>query len=125
MLTAVALLGAEMPGVDGLADLADVGELYGVAAAKTVPSRRKPSHPERTRKVPRRPSRRGSPPAQPPINDWSLNMPGSSLLPSLDGRTLTVDVALRQPTTIIAKQIAKLVDAQLLLPRSVTSSTRP
>ncbi|ORV65302.1 hypothetical protein AWC03_02845 [Mycobacterium europaeum] len=32
VLTAVALLGAVMPGVDGLADIADVAALYGVAA---------------------------------------------------------------------------------------------
>lgn len=32
VLTAVALLGAEMPGVDGLTDLGDVAALYGVAA---------------------------------------------------------------------------------------------
>ena len=33
VLTAVALLGAVMPGVDGLADVPDVAALYGVAAA--------------------------------------------------------------------------------------------
>lgn len=33
VLTAVALLGAVMPGVDGLADIADVAALYGIAAA--------------------------------------------------------------------------------------------
>jgi hypothetical protein len=38
----------------------------------------------------------------------------SPLLPTLNGRTLTVDVALKQPT-IIAARIAKLADKQLLL----------
>src|SRR5689334_9447837 len=40
----------------------------------------------------------------------------NALLPSLTGRELTVDVALRQPR-IIAARIAKLVDDQLLLPQ--------
>lgn len=36
VLTAVALLGAEMAGVSGLADLADVAALYGVAAKRVA-----------------------------------------------------------------------------------------
>ncbi|WP_193048199.1 hypothetical protein [Mycolicibacterium baixiangningiae] len=36
VLTAVALLGAEMPGVDGLTDLGDVAALYGVAAKRVA-----------------------------------------------------------------------------------------
>jgi len=39
-----------------------------------------------------------------------------ALTPELNGRTLTVDVALRQPNLIKA-QIAKLADADLLLPK--------
>src|SRR4051794_37952104 len=38
----------------------------------------------------------------------------SALLPQLSGRNLTVDVALRQPTTLRAR-IAKLADEQILL----------
>jgi hypothetical protein len=37
VMTAVALLGATMPGVDGLADIADVAALYGVAAGSARP----------------------------------------------------------------------------------------
>lgn len=37
IMTAVALLGATMPGVDGLADIADVAALYGVAARSGHP----------------------------------------------------------------------------------------
>lgn len=40
----------------------------------------------------------------------------NALLPELAGRRLTVDTALKQPTVIRA-QIAKLADAQLLLPK--------
>ncbi|SIM07962.1 Uncharacterised protein [Mycobacteroides abscessus subsp. abscessus] len=40
----------------------------------------------------------------------------SALIPELSGRRLTVDTALRQPTTIRA-QIAKLADDQILLPK--------
>lgn len=36
VLTAVALLGAEIPGVGGLADLGDVAALYGVAAKRVA-----------------------------------------------------------------------------------------
>lgn len=43
-------------------------------------------------------------------------MPTPSLLPSLSGRTLTVDAALNQPT-IIRNRIAKLADQQILLPK--------
>ncbi|HNP57508.1 MAG TPA: hypothetical protein PK331_09330 [Gordonia sp. (in: high G+C Gram-positive bacteria)] len=39
----------------------------------------------------------------------------SSLVPKLDGRNLTVDVALKQPT-IIRDRIARLADDQILLP---------
>lgn len=37
VMTAVALLGATMPGVDGLADIPDVAALYGVAAGSARP----------------------------------------------------------------------------------------
>lgn len=40
----------------------------------------------------------------------------SALLPELNGRQLTVDVALRHPSAI-RNQIAKLADAQILLPK--------
>lgn len=40
----------------------------------------------------------------------------SPLIPALSGRTLTVDVALRQPT-IIRDRIARLADDQILLPK--------
>ena len=40
----------------------------------------------------------------------------SPLLPSLSGRALTVDVALKQPS-LIANRIAKLADSQILLPK--------
>ncbi|MDA4110188.1 major capsid protein [Mycolicibacterium holsaticum] len=40
----------------------------------------------------------------------------SPLIPALSGRQLTVDVALRQPT-IIRDRIARLADAQILLPK--------
>jgi hypothetical protein len=40
----------------------------------------------------------------------------SPLLPSLSGRLLTVDAALKQPS-IISNQIAKLADSQVLLPK--------
>jgi hypothetical protein len=40
----------------------------------------------------------------------------SPLIPTLNGRQLTVDVALRQPT-IIRDRIARLADAQILLPK--------
>jgi hypothetical protein len=40
----------------------------------------------------------------------------SPLLPSLTGRTLSMDAALNQPS-IISQQIAKLADSQVLLPR--------
>lgn len=40
----------------------------------------------------------------------------SPLIPSLTGRTLTVDAALNEPT-IIRNQIAKLADPQILLPK--------
>ena len=41
----------------------------------------------------------------------------NALLPELNGRRLTVDVALKNPSNILRNQIAKLVDEQLLLPR--------
>lgn len=44
----------------------------------------------------------------------------SALIPVLNGRQLTVDVALRQPT-ILTNQIAALADSQLLLPQFFTS----
>lgn len=40
----------------------------------------------------------------------------SPLIPQLDGRLLTVDAALKQPS-IISNQIAKLADRQILLPK--------
>lgn len=40
----------------------------------------------------------------------------SPLIPTLNGRQLTVDVALKQPT-LIRNQIAKLADDQILLPK--------
>jgi hypothetical protein len=46
-----------------------------------------------------------------------MTMPANSpLLPNLQGRTLSMDAALRSPT-IIAQQIAKLSDEIVLLPR--------
>jgi hypothetical protein len=36
VITACALLGATMPGVDGLADVNDVAELYGIAAKRVA-----------------------------------------------------------------------------------------
>ncbi|BBY76995.1 hypothetical protein MPRF_38940 [Mycolicibacterium parafortuitum] len=50
VLTAVALLGAELPGVDGLADLGDVAALYGVAASRVaLPSATTPNATEAPR----------------------------------------------------------------------------
>jgi hypothetical protein len=43
-------------------------------------------------------------------------MTSPSLIPALDGRQLTVDYALKQPT-ILRQRIAKLVDTQILLPK--------
>lgn len=40
----------------------------------------------------------------------------NALIPALDGRRLTVDVALKQPT-ILRDRIAKLADEQILLPK--------
>jgi hypothetical protein len=40
----------------------------------------------------------------------------SPLIPALNGRTLTLDVALRQPS-IIRDRIARLADDQILLPK--------
>jgi hypothetical protein len=44
------------------------------------------------------------------------NPVSSPLIPSLTGRTLTVDVALNTPT-LIRNQIARLADSQILLPK--------
>jgi hypothetical protein len=46
------------------------------------------------------------------------------MLPSLSGQSLSVDVAMRQPS-IITKQIAKLVDSQLILQHFVTGIGQP
>ncbi|WP_433608737.1 major capsid protein [Prescottella agglutinans] len=47
-----------------------------------------------------------------------------SLLPSLEGRSLTVDYALKDPT-IIRERIASLADPQLILDKFFSSSTTP
>ena len=41
----------------------------------------------------------------------------NALIPELNGRRLTVDVALKNPTQILRQRIAKLADEQLLLPK--------
>ncbi|WP_287001520.1 MULTISPECIES: major capsid protein [Gordonia] len=41
----------------------------------------------------------------------------SALIPELNGRRLSVDVALKDPTRILRERIAKLADDQLLLPK--------
>jgi len=48
----------------------------------------------------------------------------SALLPELNGRQLTVDMALKQPT-ILRNRIATLADPQLLLDKFFTSSVGP
>ncbi|OOL30779.1 hypothetical protein GQ85_17695 [Rhodococcus rhodochrous] len=48
----------------------------------------------------------------------------NSLIPQLNGRVLSVDTALKNPT-LIRDRIARLADAQLLMPRFFTSLGQP